>query len=198
MAQQDTVRIGLSNLTAFLLKTDTANNLTYGAPFRVAAAVSASISPETSDDSFYGDDIALISNRTISAITLELETTDIPDDVQAKLLGLEIDQNGVVHDNINAQAPEVALAFRSLKSNGKYKYVVLYRGSFGVSDDEYQTREASPTYQTTSISGTFLPTVFNGDWRASVNEDSPSVEQETIDTWLTSVYNATSTDVAGE
>ena len=194
MGQQDTVRIGRSNLVAFPLKADVVGNLTYGAPFRIAAAVSASITPETADDSFFADDIALISNRTISSISVELETTDIPDEVQAKLLGLNVDAKGVVHDNINAQAPQVALAFRSLKSNGKYKYVVLYKGAFGVGEDEYQTKEESATFQTTTISATFLPTVFNGDWRASVNEDSPSVDQDTIDSWLTKVYGATSTD----
>lgn len=196
MAQQDTIRIGLSNLVAFTLKTDTTGTLSYGAPFRIAPAVSASITPETSDDSFYADDIALISNRTISSITVELETADIPDEVQAKLLGLQIDENGVLHDNINAQAPQVALAFRSLKSNGKYKYVVLYKGAFGVGEDEYQTKEESATFQTTSITATFLPTVHNGDWRVSVNEDSPQVNQETVDAWFTKVYGATSTDEA--
>lgn len=194
MVQQDTIRIGLSNLVAFTLKTDTAGTLSYGAPFRIAPAVSASITPETSDDSFYADDIALISNRTISSITVELETADIPDEVQAKLLGLQIDENGVLHDNINAQAPQIALAFRSLKSNGKYKYVVLYRGAFGVGEDEYQTKEESATFQTTTISATFLPTVHNGDWRVSVNEDSPQVKQEVVESWFEEVYGATSTD----
>lgn len=196
MTQQDTIRIGLSNLVAFTLKTDTAGTLSYGAPFRIAPAVSASITPETSDDSFYADDIALISNRTISSITVELETADIPDEVQAKLLGLQIDDNGVLHDNINAQAPQIALAFRSLKSNGKYKYVVLYRGAFGVGEDEYQTKEESATFQTTTISATFLPTVHNGDWRVSVNEDSPQVKQEVVESWFNEVYGATSTDAA--
>ncbi len=194
MVQQDTIRIGLSNLVAFTLKTDTVGTLSYGAPFRIAPAVSASITPETSDDSFYADDIALISNRTISSITVELETADIPDEVQAKLLGLQIDENGVLHDNINAQAPQIALAFRSLKSNGKYKYVVLYRGAFGVGEDEYQTKEESATFQTTTISATFLPTVHNGDWRVSVNEDSPQVKQEVVESWFEEVYGSTSTD----
>lgn len=194
MAQQDTIRIGLSNLVAFTLKTDNTGVLAYGAPFRIAPAVSASITPETSDDSFYADDIALISNRTISSITVELETADIPDEVQAKLLGLQIDANGVLHDNINAQAPQVALAFRSLKSNGKYKYVVLYKGAFGVGEDEYQTQEESATFQTTTITATFLPTIKNGDWRVSVNEDSPLVKQEVVDAWFDKVYGATSTD----
>ena len=196
MAQQDTIRIGLSNLVAFTLKTDSAGVLSYGPPFRIAPAVSASITPETSDDSFYADDIALISNRTISSITVELETADIPDEVQAKLLGLQIDSNGVLHDNINAQAPQVALAFRSLKSNGKYKYVVLYKGAFGIGEDEYQTQEESATFQTTSITATFLPTIKNGDWRVSVNEDSPLVKQEVVDSWFDKVYGATSTDPA--
>lgn len=191
---EDTVRIGLSDLYAFPLKNDEKGNLAYGAPFKIAPAVSASISPSTSDDAFYADDIALISNQTISSIAVELETADIKDEIVAKLMGLEIDEKGVVHDNVNKVAPKVALAFRSLKSNNKYKYVVLYKGSFGAGEDEYATKEDSISFQTTTITGTFLPTVFNGDWRASVNEDAAGVDAATIKEWFTKVYGATTTD----
>lgn len=190
----DTVRIGLSDLHAWPLKTDEKGNLSYGAPFKIAPAVSASISPNTSDDAFYADDVALVSNQTVSSISLELETADIKDEVTAKLLGLEVDENGVVHDNVNKVAPKVAIGFRSLKSNGKYKYVVLYKGSFGIGEDEYQTKEDSVSFQTTTITATFLPTVFNGDWRASVNEDSESVGEDVVNEWFTKVYGATATD----
>ena len=190
----ETVRIGLSDLTAWPLKVDAAGTLSYGAPFKIAPAVSASITPETSDDSFYADDIALISNQTISSVTVEIETADIKDEVVSKLLGVEVDVNGVVIDNINNVAPQIALGFRSLKSNGSYKYVVLYKGAFGIGDDEFATKEDSSTFQTTSVSGTFLPTIHNGNWRASVNSDSEAVDEETITAWFEEVYGATSTD----
>ena len=191
---QETIRIGLSDLHAAVLKADEKGNLSYGVPFKIAPAVSASITPESADDSFYADDSALISNRTISAITVELETADIKDEVVSKLLGNEIDENGVVRDNINTVAPQVALMFRSLKSNGKYKYVVLYKGAFAQSSDSYQTKEESATFQTTPLTGSFLPTVFNGDWRASINEDSELATVETIENWFTKVYGSTATD----
>lgn len=190
----ETVRIGLSGLTAWILKADTAATLSYGEPFAIAPAVSASITPETSDDSFYADDIALISNQTISAITVELETADIKDEVVSKLLGVEVDENGVVIDNINSVAPQVALGFRSLKTNGEYKYVVLYKGAFGIGDDEYATKEDSLTFQTTSITGSFLPTIHNGNWRASVNSDTVGLGADVVEDWFKSVYGATSTD----
>lgn len=190
----ETIRIGLSDLHAFPLKVDQTGTLTYGAPFKIAPAVSASISPNTSEDAFYADDKPLISSQSVSSVTLELETSDIKDEVVSKLLGLEIDENGVIHDNANRQAPQLAIAFRSLKSNGKYKYVVLYKGSFGVGEDEYQTKEDSVTFQTTTISGTFLPTVHNGDWRASVNEDSETIGVDVVTKWFKEVYGATSTD----
>lgn len=190
----DTVRIGLSDLVAFELKNDEKGNLAYGAPFKIAPAVSASISPSMSDDAFYADDIALISTNTISSIEVELETADIKDEIIARLMGIEIDENGVVHDNVNKVAPKIALAFRSLKSNGEYKYVVLYKGSFGIGEDEYQTKEDSISFQTTTITGTFLPTVFNGDWRASVNADSENVGADVVEQWFTKVYGSTVTD----
>lgn len=190
----ETVRIGLSGLTAWPLKTDSTGVLAYGAPFKIAPAVSASVTPETSDDSFYADDIALISNQTISAITVELETADIKDEVVSKLLGVEIDENGVVIDNINSVAPQIALGFRSLKSNGHYKYVVLYKGAFGIGDEEFATKEDSLSFQTTSISGSFLPTIHNGNWRASVNSDADGIGEDVIAEWFNEVYGATSTD----
>lgn len=190
---EETVRIGLSDLTAWILKTDDKASLTYDAAFKVAPAVSASISPNTSDDAFYADDVALVSNQTVSSITIELETADIKDEIIAKLLGLEVDTNGVVLDNSNKVAPKVALGFRSLKSNGKYKYVVLYKGSFGIGEDEYQTKEDSISFQTSKLTGTFLPTVHNGNWRASINEDSDAAKPETIQKWFTEVYGSTVT-----
>lgn len=190
---EETVRIGLSDLTAWVLKTDDKASLTYDAPFKVAPAVSASISPNTSDDAFYADDIALVSNQTVSSITIELETADIKDEVIAKLLGLEVDTNGVVLDNASKVAPKVALGFRSLKSNGKYKYVVLYKGSFGIGEDEYQTKEDSISFQTSKLSGTFLPTIHDGNWRASVNEDSAGIQPTVIEKWFTEVYGSTAT-----
>ena len=192
----ETIKIGLSDLHAAVLKADEKGNLSYGTPFKIAPAVSASITPESADDSFYADDIALISNRTISAITVELETADIKDEVVSKLLGNEIDENGVVRDNINTVAPQVALMFRSLKSNGKYKYVTLYKGSFAQSSDQFQTKEESATFQTTPLTGSFLPTIHNGDWRASVNEDSELATAEVIQDWFVNVYGSTATDTA--
>lgn len=191
---EDTVRIGLSNLTGFILKTDNGTTLAYEAPFTIAPAVSATITPNTSDDAFYADDKAMVSNQNISSITVELETADIKDEVIAKLLGNKIDEQGVVHDNVHAEAPKIALAFKSLKSNQKYKYVVLFKGSFGVGEDEYQTKEDSVSFQTTTITGTFLPTSFNGDWRNSVNEDSDQVGEDVVETWFDKVYGATTTD----
>ena len=190
---QDTVRIGLSDLVAFKQTADDKNTLTYEAPFKIAPAVSASISPNTSDDAFYADDQALIASQSISSITVELETADIKDEIIARLLGLQVDAKGVVVDNINTKAPTFAIAFRSLKSNGKYKYVVLYKGTFGMGEDAYQTKEDSVTFQTTALTGTFLPTIHNGNWRASVNEDSEAADAVTITDWLNKVYGATAT-----
>ena len=193
---QDTVRIGLSDLVAFPLTGDTKAALTYGAPFLVAPAVSAKITPNASDDSFYADDLALIANQTVSSIAVELETADIKDEIVAQLMGQAVDENGVVKDNVNKVAPQVALAFRSLKSNGKYKYVVLYKGAFGVGEEEYATKEDKVTFQTTTIAATFLPTVHTADWRAFINEDSDAAsagDGKAIKEWFTSVYGSTST-----
>lgn len=191
---ENTVRIGLSDIHYAILKEDSKTALAYGPFKQLAPAVSASISPQIDDSAFYADDVAMITNQNLSSIEVEIETADIPDEVIAELLGSTVDDAGVVVDGVSKMAPKIALAFRSQKSNGKYKYVVLHKGSFGIGDDEYATKEDSVSYQTTTITGTFVPTVHAGNWRASVNEDAAGVGATVVTDWFTKVYGSTVTD----
>lgn len=188
----NTVRIGLADLHAALITKDDDSGLTYDTPFKIAPAVSASLSPKVSDDAFYADDIALISNHVLSTVEVEIETADISSENIAKLLGAKIDEAGAVVESANDVAPELALLWKSKKSNGKYVYYQLCKGTFAIDKDEYKTQEDKIDYQTSKLKGTFIPTVNNGMWRVKLDEESSQPgAAAAVKAWFTSVYQPT-------
>lgn len=188
MPGMDTVRIGLKDLHAAVIAQDNDEGLTYDTPFKIAPAVSASLSPKVSSDAFYADDVAMISTNVLSTVEVEIETADIPFENVAKLLGATVDETtGAVIESAENVAPAVALLWRSQKSNGKYRYYQLCKGTFAVDKDEYKTKEDKIDYQTSKLKGTFIPTTNNGNWRISLDEDDEKAAS-TVASWFTSVY----------
>lgn len=195
----NTVRIGLADLHAAILTQDDSSALTYDTPFKIAPAVSASLSPKVSDDAFYADDGAMISNHLLSTVEVEIETADISPENVAKLLGSKIDAAGAVVQSSNDVAPEVALLWRSKKSNGKYVYYQLCKGTFGIDKDEYKTQEDKIDYQTSKLKGTFIPTINNGQWRVYLDEEAGKGGTDAaIKAWFTTVYKPTGGALASE
>lgn len=189
---QDTVRIGFADLHAALITKDDETGLAYETPFKIAPAVSASLSPKVSSDAFYADDIAMISTNVLSTVEVEIETADISSENIAKLLGAKIDAAGAVVESATDTAPELALLWRSKKSNGKYVYYQLCKGTFGIDKDEYKTTEDKINYQTSKLKGTFIPTIHNGMWRVKLDEESSeSGAAAAVKAWFTTVYQPT-------
>ncbi|CEH28861.1 phage tail protein [Aneurinibacillus migulanus] len=182
------VRVGLKNLHYALLTKDDATGATYGAPKKIIGAITANISPSTNTETLYSDDGPSDVASALGEITVELNVKDLPLDIQAELLGHTLGSDGVLLKNANDQAPYVAIGFESLKSNGKKRFVWLYKGKFQPAEEEYQTKEDSPTFQTPTIEGTFVKREFDGNWQAVGDEDATGFTEATAAAWFTSVY----------
>lgn len=184
-------RIGLDKLHYAIITTGADGAETYGTPKPILGIRSATVSPETNTESLYADDQLAEVATSLGGIELELEIKDIPAEDYAALTGATIDANGVVIDKSTDIPPFVAVGFRSKKSNGAYKYVWLYKGKFGIPEDEFETKEDSVSFQTPSISGTFMPRVADNQWRAKVDSDGETVPTGVITSWFTKVYDGT-------
>ncbi len=69
------------------------------------------------------------------------------------LTGAATDDNGVlISATENAGAP-VAVGFRAMKPDGKYRYFWLYKVKFGIPDTNLETKGDSITFQTPTIDG---------------------------------------------
>ena len=83
-----------------------------------------------------------------------MSTTNLDSSVVSALTGARVDSNGVLVSSAEDTAPYVAVGFRAKKSDGKYKYVWLYRVKFGVPTENAATKGSSISFSTPSIEGT--------------------------------------------
>ena len=183
--------IGMDKLY-YALITDGQTGETYGTPALIGKAISAEISVTYSDDQLYGDDAIAESVHEFSSGTLKLSTTNLDSEVVSALTGATVDSNGVLIASAEDSAPYVAVGFRAKKSDGKYKYVWLYRVKFGVPTENANTKGSSVTFSTPSIEGTVFPRnkAFSGahPWKVSVDESEDGANAATVSGWFNAVY----------
>jgi phi13 family phage major tail protein len=112
------------------------------------------------------------------------------------LTGATADSNGVLISASEDGGDPVAIGFRAKKSNGKYRYVWLYRVKFATPSTSLATKGDSITFSTPTIEGTVMRrNKLDGNnkhpWRAEVNEDDEGVTTTVISGWYTTVYQPT-------
>jgi len=180
------VQVGLKDLHYALLTTDDDTGTTYSTPEKIAGAITAKVSPTVNTSTLYADDGPDEVATALGEITVELNVKDLPLEVQAALLGHTLGDDGVLIKNAGDVAPYVAVGFKSVKSNGRYRYVWLYKGKFKPPEQDYKTKEDTPEFQTPTISGTFVKRQSDGDWQAIGDEDETGFTAGA--TWFDTVY----------
>lgn len=170
--------IGLRDVYYALLKEDPVGGTpTYETPVKIAGAISANVNPNSSSATLFADDGPYDTAATLGEISLELNMADLPLSTQATLLGHSI-SNGVLSRKADDVPPWVAVGFRTLKSNGKYRYYWLNKGKFAIPEDDLQTKGDSIEFQTPTISGSFVKRNSDDEWQRVGDEDEESFSSE--------------------
>lgn len=180
-------QVGLSDLYYAKLTTDPADGAaTYETPVRIVGAITANITANSESATLFADNGPLESATAMGAIDLELNVADLPLDVQAILLGHTVNANGTMYRNSNDTPPFVAIGFKALKSNGKYRYVWLLKGKFQIPDLNHQTKEDSIEFQTSTINGSFVKRDSDSNWIFQADEDLTGYVETVGTNWFTS------------
>jgi phi13 family phage major tail protein len=157
-------RIGLDSLYVAEVTADSASAYTAGTPAYLAPAAEASQEPATNAATQYADDQPYDAMSFEGETAINLTVTGIPPQMFATLLGRVFDTvSGRVFDNPSATPPYFALSFRSLKSNGSYRYYQYLKGRFSAPTEETATKGDSPDPKTTKLTYTAIPTVYEFD-----------------------------------
>lgn len=163
--------IGLRDVYYSKLLTDpVGGTATYEKPKRLAGAISANINPNSSSATLFADDGPADTAATLGEISLELNVADIPLETQAELLGHTVD-DGVLKKKGGDVPPWVAIGFRTLKSNGSYRYYWLNKGKFATPEEDLKTKGDSIEFTTPTISGSFVKRDSDDEWQRQADAD---------------------------
>lgn len=183
------IQVGLNSLYYAILTSDAPSGVTYNNPVAIAGAINAKISPKSNTETLYCDDGPDETVTSLGEIDVEFEAKDIDLNTQAAILGHSV-TGGVLTKKSTDTAPYVALGFKSKKSNGSYRYVWLYKGKFALQEQDFQTQEDKPKFQTPKIKGTFIKRSFDDAWQKLGDEDHPDWSASTGANWFTAVDGA--------
>lgn len=138
---------------------------TYGAPVRMAKAISAEMSVETAEAILYADDGADEVVKEFVSGELKLNVNDLMPADLAALLGQKQDEDKVVYAGENDDPPYMAIGFRAKKANGMYKYIWIYKVKFAIPSESYETKGDGIEFKTPEITGQFVKRP-DGLWKA--------------------------------
>lgn len=81
--------IGMQYAVWAPLTSEENNTLTYGTGMVVGRSVSANLNWQKEDNELYGDDVVAETDNSVTGYTLDLTTTELEQDVEAAILGLQ-------------------------------------------------------------------------------------------------------------
>jgi phi13 family phage major tail protein len=185
--------IGMDKLFYSKIQEDSNGEETYGTPIPLAKAINADLSIELAEATLFADDGAAYVIKDFKTGSLTLGVDDIGITAAQDLTGAMVDDNGVLVSASENDSATVAIGFRALKPNNKYRYFWLYRVKFGVPSTNLQTKGDSITFQTPAIQGTVMrrnrPDMLGKHpWKAEVTEGDPGVSESTVSDWYAEVY----------
>ncbi|GAK09002.1 major tail protein [Geomicrobium sp. JCM 19038] len=145
----------------------------------------------------HADGVVVETVNQVSSVELAIGMAALSIKEQAMLTGANIDEKGVMIDNSDDIAPEVAVGFESPKADGSARFVWLYRGRFSIPEESRQTKNDSIEFQDATINGRFIPREDDLNIRATVDSNDETVDSEVIDDWFKAPYMYTA-ETGGE
>lgn len=187
--------VGLKNMVIAPLTVDTEATITYGALQLVAGAIEATITPENTDPEVqYADDIEFDVLYPDPELSFKTKMADIPLSIQEAIFGNNIDDNGVLVRAAVDKPPYFAVGFKSEKSNGKYRFVWLYKVRAKPVTETYATKEGGTiTRQTGEVEWTAIKRTHDGLYQAIADEGENGFTALMGTTFLETVYDPTFT-----
>jgi phi13 family phage major tail protein len=162
-------KIGLDNLWYALVSVDDAANYTVGTPKYLAPAAEASQEPTQNSETQYADDQAYDVPARKARRRSRIGDQS-PADPLAELTGRRVLARPMACCDNGAVAPYCALLFRSLKSNGSYRYYAFMKGKFDIPAEAAVTKGETPEPQILELTYRAIKTVFKWDLSALVND----------------------------
>ena len=164
--------IGVDKYTFFNVLSDTEEGTEYGEAVSLPGTVEIAPTDAGGTDVFDADNGAYETTSYIENIGHEITNADIPPEVDALWRGIE-QKSGVVEIGDAVSTVYFGVAWRILKSDGTYRYVRYYKGSYSfASNTGGKTRPSSGSIerQTANATYTAVKRSYDDNYYAYIDE----------------------------
>ena len=185
--------IGMDQLYYAKITEDEVGQETYGPPIMLAKAIKADLTIDLAEAVLYADDAAAYIIKDFKSGKLSLGVDDIGVTAAQDLTGAMADDNGVLIYAGESEGALVAVGFRALKPDSRYRYFWLYRVKFGIPATNLQTKGDSISFQTPTIEGMVMrrnkpDSRGKHPWKAEATEGDAGVSSDILSGWYAQVY----------
>lgn len=182
--------IGLKDLHYAIIEKEDENETVYGEVKRLGPARAFNMSPTVNTGDLRADDGPLFSDTSKGPTNISLNTAYLEAEVEADLLGKKLDERGGVVDSGDDNAPYVAVGGRAEDARGGYEWFWVYRIKFAPSEENKETKEDTPTYQTPTLTGQSLPRINDRKEKYKLWDGNQNLSEEDkaiFDNWFDEV-----------
>ena len=180
--------IGVDRYTFFKATEEQDGTIKYGDACELKGTVEITPTDTGGSDVFDADNGAYEICTYIEKIGHEIVNADIPPEVDAMWRGLERN-NKIVEVGNNIPTVYFGVAWRVLKSDGTYRYVRFYKGSYAFASNiggKTKPSAGAPQRQTSKASYVALQRNTDGLYYSYVDESELSVARDTFEEkWFT-------------
>src|SRR6185312_4614969 len=111
-------------------------------------------------------------------------------EVEADILGKTIHPNGLISDNVNDDAPYIAIGGQAASARGGSEFFWIYRVKLAPAEENRETKQETPSYQTPNLTGEAIPRIHDGEEKIKAwNEDPDIVDKKIFENWFDSVID---------
>ncbi len=184
--------IGLDEMYYAKIKSADNADEEYDTPKKMSGAISVDIAKNIAEAMLSADNRAYYANKSFSNGTITINLADISDEALVDIFGAVKDSKGGIAFAGDKLPEPVAIGFRALKANGKYRYTWLLRVVFAPPGENVQTKGDTITYTTPTATGTFsdqIKAAADGHHyhQYKMDEDGEGADKTTMQGWFTSV-----------
>lgn len=181
---------GLKNLHYAVITQEDESQTVYSEVKPLGPAMALNLTPSFNRANLRADDKVLFSDAAKGPIAVTLNTAYLEKEVEADILGKTIHANGLISDNANDKPPYIAIGGMAENARGGYDYFWIYRVQLTPAEQNMETKQETPTYQTPNLSGEALPRLHDGEEKVKAWSEDPGITDKSIfDEWFNEVID---------
>lgn len=185
-------KIGVDHLGYFPLTNEAAGGgvtipAVYGAFYPLLGVTTINYNPNASASTYFGDDGAYETSTTTGEKDTTVNVAEVQAADYARMFGATYNPStGKLTETKLDKSPLHALAYRSQKANGFYRYVILKLGRFVKPSESSQTKGATVAFQGQEVLFKGQDRAYDGQYREYIDSDDVSLPVGMTDVMLNS------------